>query len=320
MTYPSRLLTAGIGKESVYGTAVVPVMFLPVLAAAPTDAHAPIPDVGWRGSAVDTYGHQPGPLEAALAFGGPVFADTFGFPLAGILGDVVSSGSGPTTHAMASLNTGEQQPPSYTVTTSDPVGALAWAGAKFASVTLTSIGDGVLSWSGQAKALAAAAAATPAAAYTALSMFAGWRGVVQLGGVTDARILSADTTLARAVTAKRNTDGTRAPYLQRSGPLSVAGQMTVVMANDTYRQQYVNGTVTSVDINYQQGAGASLQQVRLHCSSVVFTSVARAYTADWVELAIAWEADGNTTDAGASGGQSPVKATLKNAVASGIYA
>jgi hypothetical protein len=320
MTYPSGLVVVGIAKEPAYGTATVPAMYLPVAAPGPADVHTPIPDTGWRSSAVDSYGHQPGPLEGAVALGGPVFADTIGFALAGVLGDVVSAGSNPTTHTMASLNSGEQQPPSYTITTSDPVGALAWAGSKFASVTISATADGVLTWAGQMHSQAAAAAATPAAAYTALSQFAGWRGVVQLGGSTEARVESLDVTLSRAVTAKRNVDGARAPWLQRSGPVSVAGQMTIIMANDTYRQQYVNGTVTSVDINYQQGAGAGAQQLRLHCSTATFTNVVRAYDSSWIELTVAWTADANTTDAGASGGQSPVKATLKNLVASGVYA
>lgn len=320
MTYPSGLVVVGIAKEPAYGTATAPVMYLPVTPPAPTDIHTPIPDVAWRSSAVDSYGHQPGPLEGAVQLGGPVFADTIGFALAGVLGDVASAGSNPTTHTMASLNTGEQQPPSYTITTSDPVGALAWAGSKFASVTLSADADGVLSWAGQVHCQPAAAAATPAAAPTGASQFAGWRGVVQLGGVTDARVESLDVTLQRPVTAKRNVDGTRTPWLQRSGPLQITGQMTIVIANDTYRQQYVNGTVTAVDINYQQGAGAGLQQVRLHCSTVVFTNVARTYGNSWIEYAIAFTADANTTDIGASGGQSPVKATLKNLVAAGVYA
>lgn len=320
MTYPAGLVVVGIAKEPAYGTATVPAMYLPVAQPGPADLHTPIPDDGWRSSAVESYAHQPGPLEGAVDLAGPVFADTIGFALAGILGDVASAGSNPTTHTMAVVNTGEQQPPSYTITTSDPVGALAWAGAKFASVTLSATADGVLTWVGQAHSQAAAAATTPAAAPTALSQFAGWRGVVQLGGATDARVESLDVTLARAVTAKRNVDGARAPWLQRTGPLSVVGTMTIIMASDTYRQQYVNGTVTSVDINYQQGAGAGLQQVKLHCSTVTFTNVARSYSGSWVELAVAWTADANTTDAGASGGLSPVKATLKNLVAAGVYA
>ncbi|HEY3718366.1 MAG TPA: phage tail tube protein [Jatrophihabitantaceae bacterium] len=320
MTYPSGLVVVGIAKEPAYGTATVPVMYLPVAPPAPGDVHTPIPDTGWRSSAVDSYGHQPGPLEGAVALAGPVFADTIGFALAGVLGDVTSAGSNPTTHTMAALNSGEQQPPSYTVTTSDPVGALAWAGSKFASLTLSATADGALTWAGQVHSQAAAAATTPAAAYTALSQFAGWRGVVQLGGATDTRVESLDVTLARTVTAKRNVDGARAPWLQRSGPLSVAGAMTIVMASDTYRQQYVNGTVTSVDINYQQGAGTGLQQIKLHCSTVTFTNVARTYSGSWVELAVAWTADANTADVGASGGYSPVKATLKNLVAAGVYA
>lgn len=320
MTYPASLVSVGIGKEAVYGTPVTPAMFAAVAPPAPADLHTPIGDTGWRGSAVDTYQHQPGPIEGKISLSGPVYADIIGFALAGVLGDVTFTAGTPNTHSMAVLNSGEQQPPSYTITTTDPVGPLAWAGAKFASVELSAAAENVLSWQADVHCQPAAAAATPAPAYSGLAQFGGWRGAVQLGGAIEARVESLAITLARAVTAKRNVDGSRAPWLQRSGPLTVTGQMTLVLATDTYRQQYVNGTVTSVDINYQQGAGAALQQVRLHCSSVVFTNVARIYGSAWTELDVAWVADANTGDAGASGGQSPVKATVKNTVAAGIYA
>jgi hypothetical protein len=119
---------------------------------------------------------------------------------------------------------------------------------------------------------------------------------------------------------KRNVTGALAPYLQRSDVLTVTGQLTLAVVADTYHQDQLAGTAVALDLNYSRGAGASLRQLVVHCSKAYFTAAPRDYGKKWIELAAAFRADGNTTDVGASGGYSPAKVTLKNAVASGTYA
>jgi hypothetical protein len=63
-----------------------------------------------------------------------------------------------------------------------------------------------------------------------------------------------------------------------------------------------------------------LRQVGLHCSKAFLTTVNRTYGSRWVELTVNFTTDGNTTDVGASGGYSPIKATIKNTVGAGVYA
>lgn len=318
--YPSRLLTAGIGLETSYGTPVAPAMLWPLTTATPTDRHVPMADDSWRSSVSASVGHTPGPLDGTLSLAGAVYADTIGYPLAGLLGSVAVAGSSaPFTTTIAALDSGTQQPPSYTITTSDPVGALRWPGAKFSSLQLTLTPDGLFTWSGSADCLAAVTAAAYSATPSAATVLAGWRAAITIGGAAEVQAVSLDLTISRALTAKRNTNGTQAPYLQRSGVLTVAGTATVAMRSDAYRAAYVAGTATSIDVNIQQGAGAATQQIQLHSSLCTLTGAARSYGSQFVEVALAWSADGNTTD-GVSGGLSPIKVTLKNAVPHGTYA
>jgi hypothetical protein len=311
--YPIQHVTAGIAKEPLFGAATAPAYFIPVIGPAAADVHNPVPDLGWRGPAADSFGHTPGILEGELTLGGNVHADTIGYPLAGILGDAT------TTWTIAVNNTLTEEP-SYTVTISDPINSRRWAGAKFASVALSSTADGALKWTSKLVSLPSVIATAPAPAYTAVGILAGWRLAAQIGGAALTSVLSSTVTITRTVVPKRNTDGTQAPYLIHSGACSVAGSLQLILQTDTYRALYVAGTSTSIDLNYAQGAGAAATQTRIHCSDVTLTKVAPDYAAGaFQQVKIDWKADYNTTDIGATGGWSPVKVTLKNAVGSGVY-
>jgi hypothetical protein len=318
---PSRLLQVGVGLESVYGAAVAAAKLWPVTACTAADRHAPIGDDSWRSAPGSSSGHRPGPADATLSLGGPVLADTIGYPLVGLLGDIsVAGGSAPFTASIAALNSGTLQPPSYTVATSDPAsGALAWPGCRFSQLVLTVTPDGLFTFTAAADALPAVPAATLNLAPSTVGVLASWRGVITIGGTVEARCESLTVTLTRALSAKRNVDGSRAPYVQRAGLVAVTGEAVVVMSADAYRAAYAAGTATSVDVSIGQGAGAGQTKVQLHCSSVTWLAAVRQYGQRWVELELGWVADQNAADVGASGGLSPVKATLINAVPGGTY-
>jgi hypothetical protein len=317
--FPVQHVTVGIAKEPSFGTVTAPAYFIPALAPTATDIHNPVPDVGWRGPAADGFGHVPGILEGDLALGGNVHADTIGYALAGILGDAVAAGSGPTTWTIAVNNTLTEEP-SYTVTITDPVNSRQWAGAKFAALVLSSTAAGALTWTSKLTSLPSVIGTAPATSYTGVGILAGWRLAAQIGGAAVASVLSSTVTITRATVPKRNTDGSRSPYLIHSGICSVAGTLQLIMQTDTYRALYVAGTSTSIDLNYAQGAGAGATQTRIHCSDVTLTKVAPDYaTGAFQQVKVDWKADYNTTDVGASGGWSPVKVTLQNAVGTGVY-
>jgi hypothetical protein len=249
-----------------------------------------------------------------------VYADTIGYGLAGILGDVAFSAGSPNTWTMALLNSGTQQPPSYAVTVNDPVGQLVYAGCKFTSAQLTLDPAGYLTWQGKLAGLVAASGAASMPAPSSERPFPAWSGTVTIAGSSETRLLSADVALVRPVVAKRNVTGAQSPYLQRSDVLSVTGRLQLALASDTYRQDYVAGTAIALDLSFSTGAGAGLRQLVVHCSKAYLTGAPRDYGKKWIELGATFKADHNVTDIGASGGYSPVKITLKNAVGSGSYA
>jgi hypothetical protein len=319
LVYPSRLVKVGIGKESTFGTAVAPAAGLAVAAPGVSDKHATIVDTGWRQSTAASYGHQPGPLDSAVSLGGPAFVDALGWPLAGVLGDhTVTGTTAPYTHTLALLNSGSMQPSSYTVTLDDPVGALAYPGCRWSGFTLTANADGLLTWGGTLAGLNPGAGSVPPAPAVVLPM-PGWSGVVTIGGSVESRVLDLSVSITRQLTAKRNTNGQQTPNNIQAGALAVSGQATLLIHNDNYRSSLLNASSLAIDATWSQGAGAASQQITLHSSACVLDAASRAYVGDWVEVQLGWTADANTTDAGASGGKSPIKATLINAVGAGLY-
>ncbi|MEV6046036.1 phage tail tube protein [Streptomyces xanthochromogenes] len=320
MPQPTFRSFLGIAKESVFGTAVAATNFIPVKSMKPKDKQDFLEDAGQRGSMVDSYGKIAGTLMSEYDFDGDVFPDTIGFPLAGVLGDVTTTGaSAPYTHAMAVLNTGTGQPPSYTLSDYYAITTRQYAGMKFSEVGLKFSGDGLLTYSAKAVALGSATASAPTPSYTAVTPLAGWVGAVSIGGSSNLTLIDGECTIKRPVDAISTVDGTQAPYALWSGPVSVSGKLTLVMEDDTQLLNYLNNSQPSLDINYAQGAGASAVQVKLHMTKAAYTAADIDRGKDYIALSVDYEAVANTTDIGGSGGYSPIKVTLQNALTTGTY-
>lgn len=89
-TYASFL---GVALEPAVNQVTNPATFIPVKTMTPMDKLTLLTDEGWRGAPVKSYGHTPGTLYAEYEYGGDAFADVIGYPFAGVLGDVVYSGT-----------------------------------------------------------------------------------------------------------------------------------------------------------------------------------------------------------------------------------
>jgi hypothetical protein len=269
---------------------------------------------------VDDYGETAGPLSATVDFGGDVFADTIGYPLAGVLGDVTTTGaSAPFSHAMAVLNTGTGQPISYTLNDNYAAGNRQYAGAKFSDIQITFNADGVLTYSAKAVSLGSVTATAPTPSFTPLGQLPGWVGVVTIGGTVATGVLDGEVDIKRPVSIISAVDGTQAPAFLWSGPLSVTGKATLLMEDDTFLTSYLTNTQPAVDVNFTQGTGAALTQIKLHMSKCAITAADITRGKDYVEIPITWNAIANVTDAGTSAGYSPIKVTIQNAITTGTY-
>lgn len=315
--YPARLVTVGLVKEGSYGAGGAPAQLLRCT-VSPVDQVGFQVDTGWRGAAVATFGRVVASIDAGLRLSGPLATDSFGYLLAGALGDVTVTGPpSPYIWSMSVQNAGTQQSSSYAVAVVDPTGPLTFPGCVVRDLEVAFGAEELVTWQATLAGLVPTTGAVTMPAASGDLPLPAWTGRVQIAGVTTTAVLDGKISLKRAVTAKRRVDGSLSPWLQRQEPLEVSGTLTVVAQDDTLRQGFISGAQTSLDVVFATGAGAATRSLQLHCSAVTWSGVTRSYGGKFVELAGSFVADGNAADVGASGGWSPIKATLLNGVASG---
>jgi len=320
MPKATQLSFLGIAKETTAGTPVASTAFIPVTGITPKDNLSLLDDKGYRGSLVDVYDQIAGVLSGSLDFDGDVFPDTIGYPLAAILPDLVTSGaSAPYTHVFSVLNTGGGQPTSYTLNDNYVAGNRQYPGARFSELGFKFTADGLLTYSAKTTTYGSVSAAAPTASWTTVPPMVGWAGVAQIAGVTQAELMDAEVTIKRPVTVINSIDGTQAPASLWSGPVSVDGKATLVMEDDTALTQYLTTVKPSVDLNFTSGSGAGAVQLKLHMTKCSISAADITRGKDYVEIPITFTALANATDVGASGGYSPIKVTVQNAIASGTY-
>lgn len=319
MPKPSHLAALGVAKEVTPGTAVAPTAWVPWKTLTPKDDINLIEDTGQRGAPVDVFGLLPGQKGAELDVGGDVYADTIGWLLTSVLPDLTVTGaSAPYTTTFSTLCTGDTQPPSQTWTIADPLGTWQYPGAQFSELGFKWNADGLLEWSAKAKTWGYSTTTTPTPSFTAVAPVASWSITNKLAGA-NIFVQDGELTIKRDVTEIRGAAGTQNPYRIWSGDVGVEGKLTLVMESTTQRTAFQAGTVQSFDCLYSQGAGAAANGLTLHCSQVAFTEGSPNYGKDYIELPVTFRAIANTTDVGASNGYSPLKATLTNAIATGVY-
>lgn len=318
MPHSSQLSFMGVAKEVTPGTPIAPTAFIPVSPPSGKDALTMLADAGLRGAMVDEYDEIAGPRSGTFEFDGDVFPDTIPWALAGILGDVTTTGaSAPYTHVISTQNGGDGQTKSYTLTDYYAVAARAYPGAKFNEVDIKFTSDGMLTYSAKATTYGSKTATKPTASFTAVAPLATWIGVITVGGSAGLVVTDGEIDIKRPTTVIQAIDNSQDPAVIWGGPVSVEGKMTVVMEDDTELTKYLNNTASTLSVDFSSGASL---QVKFDMSKVKYSAAEIGRGKDYVELAITFKAFANVTDVGASAGYSPIKATVKNAVASGVYA
>ena len=106
MALPRNRSYLGIAKETrptpgSAPTAVAATDYIPYTTFNPVDSIKYLDDKGLRGSMAEEYDVLQGNIYSELELGGDVFPDTIGYVVAGVLGDVTTTGaSAPYTHAV----------------------------------------------------------------------------------------------------------------------------------------------------------------------------------------------------------------------------
>lgn len=317
----------GIAKEATKGTAVAPTDYIPVYkdSLKPADIIDPLYDTGLRGSNVVNYNYIPGRTRSTLDFSSAAFADTIGYALAGLLGSVSTSGaSAPYTHTISLKNSqsaaADDQPISYTLTDFYAAAVRAYPGCQFHDFSLKFNADGMLEYDAKTTGFISASASTPTPSFSTLLPTPVWQGTVSIGGSQVSTAMTGNIDLKRSVTPVYGISQTQNPFSVFLGPLETTGKITFIMEDNTELTRYLTNTQPAIVLNWAYGAGAAAVQIQATITKGAYTAAVIERGQDFVQVTIDLNAQGNTTDAGSTGGFSNIKWVLQNAKASGTYA
>jgi hypothetical protein len=317
----------GIAKEATKGTVVAPTDFIPVAkdSLKPVDIIDPLYDTGLRGSNIVNYNYIPGRTRSTVDFGGAVFADTVGYGIAGLLGSVATTGaSAPYTHTISlknSLTSGaDDQPISYTLTDFYAADVRSYPGCQFSDFSLKFNADGMLEYETKTTGWLSSAVADPTPSFSTILPTPVWRGTVSIGGSAVSTGMTGNIDMKRNVTPVYGISSTQNPFNVFLGPLEVSGKITFIMEDDTELTRYLTNTQPAIVLNWAYGAGAAAVQIQATITKGAYTAAVIERGDDFVKVTVDINAQGNTTDAGSTGGFSAIKWVLQNAKASGTYA
>jgi len=309
----------GIAKEATKGTYAPPTAFPAWDTFNPDDKITMLPVVGLRGSMVTQFGSVQGVGVGEISVGGAVYADAIGWPLAGLLGDITTTGTvAPYVSALAVLNSGTGQPTSHSITHNyQATHSRGYAASQWSEVALTYTAPDLAKFTAKSTSLLSAQETPAVASYTAILPFAAWQCTCLIGGVALTTVTEATVTMTRKLMVLNGLNGSQGPAQIFLGDLDVKWKISgLADIADGLLLEYLNNTQPALDLTMTQSTSAILQ---VHSSSVALDSAPFKADKDVIEIDASGTANGNVTDIGASGGYSPVKVTLTNAIASGTY-
>jgi hypothetical protein len=321
---PSVRSYVGIAKEVTPATPVAPTAFIPLMkdSLKPVDIIAPLYDTGLRGSMATNYTYIQGRRHTEIDLGGPVFADTVGWWLGGILGSVATSGaSAPYTHIISLKNatTGDAQPTSLTLTDYYVAGNRYFPGCKVTDFSMTFNSDGMLEYTAKLMGYPSTTTAAATPSFTAVTPTPVWKGTVSIGGTTIGYTTSAAVTMKRNAEAIFGINNSQGPYEVFLGAIDSTGTATFVMENDDVLTDFLSNNQPALVFTFAQGASTTATSISFTVTKGAYTTAAVDRSGDHVAISIDFSAIANTTDAGTTAGFAPIKWTLQNAVVSGTY-
>jgi hypothetical protein len=316
----------GIAKEVTDGTAVAPTAFIPVSMGKlkPVDIIDPLYDDGLRGSLIKNYAYIPGRTRSTFDFGGPVFPDTIPWAIAGVLGSVTTTGaSAPYTHTIslknASATGADAIPTSFTLTDFYAAQVRAYAGTIMHDFSLKFTAEGLLDYDAKGTGWASATASTPTPSFSSVLPVPTWQGTVSVAGTTVSNVVDGSIELKRSVKPIYGLANTQNPYQIFTGALETTGKFTFVMENDTQLTNFISNSQPAIVLNWTNGSGATATQIQATITKGAYTAAVIGRGNDYVSLEIDLNAQGNTTDVGATAGYGNIKFVVQNAVTSGTY-
>ena len=127
-----------------------------------------------------------------------------------------------------------------------------------------------------------------------------------------------EVTTTREISVQHTSQNSQAPYIIQRGPIECEGKFFVAKPSDeTFLTYFRGNTQPAFVLTVSNGlAAAAARSLIININAMAFTAVEVNRGDAAVGYDCTFKAVANTTDAGASGGYSPVKYTVTNATVS----
>jgi hypothetical protein len=235
------------------------------------------------------------------------------------------------THVFSLLNPGSStgntsaQPPTYTwlhrnlIATSGNFNADQYSYTRVTDLKLTAKKDGWFSWDGKATAyLRNFPASDFPPSFTTVKAQPSWKSVITLGGVTNYTVSELSVSLQRELDIVTTADGSQNPYVIAAGPLTA----TFTADFDAQSDETILAAMlanTQPTLSYVISNGLTSPNT-VSCTITAQLAGYKQTPLTPMKSLWGWKASGdliaNVTNAGNSGGYSPVQITLTNAIPS----
>jgi hypothetical protein len=239
---------------------------------------------------------------------------------------------GPYTYAWSLLNSGGGQPIGHTLThylgPTATVGARAYPGFCLTALDLKfNVESELLTWDGKGVSWPSVpAASTPTANGTAIKPIASWQTTIGIGGPASGGTLVPTVTdgeinLVREAVPIYTATGVQTPYIIQRGQFNATGKLNFSAVSDESALLYMlNNTQPQVQVITSNGlSGANLLSVTVDMQQCAFVASDPDTSKTAVGYQTSFEPVFNTTNAGGSGGQSPIRISVTCNVPPGTY-
>jgi hypothetical protein len=327
-TFASAKQFVGLAKETTQGTPVAPTVTVPVEDFVVDQSFEQLKDQSWRGHLGAVSGIQQGVTKTEFDIKGPVYLDTLPHLLLNLLGDLATTGTTPKAHAIALLNSGGAQPVTHTFTHFQ--GPAATVGAR--QISGACLGELTLKWDAESELLTLDGKGTgwgtslpgsaPTSSPSTVAPLASWRATMGIGGPASSgtlisNVASFEVSIKRALKPYYTLSGGQNPYSIVRGTVECTGKMTFVADSEAPLLAYLNNTQPQLQVVISNGLSAgNLLQLQLDIDKASYSSAKFSGGNEAAEYEVEWEAVSTATNAGASGGMTPCKFTVTNAVSS----
>lgn len=246
-------------------------------------------------------------------------------------GVTVQPVTAPFNSAFATYNGAQGQPASHTFThfqgPTATTGARQYPGCCLSELTLKWNAESQL-FTYDAKGNcwpSVPAGAAPTSAPSTVTPMPSWRGLLGIGGPASGgtllkNITDGEIAIKRVLEPVYTTQNAQTPYVIQRGAVGVSGKLNFVAADESPYLAMINNTQPQLQLIVGNGVtGAGQIGVQVDCQLAAYSAAKYNSGKAAVMYDVTFDAIANTTNAGASGGYSPTKVTLTNAVPPQTY-